>query len=109
MHLALWILAGVTAFAFTCSGILKLVQPDDDLVAAVTGGWEADSSSRSIKLIGVAEILAAIGLILPAMPLSKPALIPLAVVGRISVMVVAAIAHARRHESSDFTIPPLAS
>ena len=41
MNLALWIIAGVLAFAFAGSGIMKLVQSKDKLVASPTGGWAA--------------------------------------------------------------------
>jgi hypothetical protein len=39
MNMALWIIAGVLAFAFAGSGIMKLVQSKDKLVASPTGGW----------------------------------------------------------------------
>jgi uncharacterized membrane protein YphA (DoxX/SURF4 family) len=98
VNLALWIISGVLAFAFAGSGILKLVQSKDKLVASGTGGWAADWSPTSIKLIGVAEILGAIGLILPAILHVAPVLVPLAAVGLILVMLGAAVVHARRHE-----------
>ena len=86
MNLALWIISGVLAFAFAGSGILKLVQSKDKLVASGTGGWAADWSPTSIKLIGAAEILGAIGLILPAVLHVAPVLVPLAAVGLILVI-----------------------
>jgi uncharacterized membrane protein YfcA len=46
----------------------------------------------------VAEILGAIGLILPAVLHVAPVLVPLAAVGLIFVMLGAAVVHARRHE-----------
>src|ERR1700758_5260535 len=98
MNLALWIIAGVLAFAFAASGILKLVQPKEKLVASATGGWATNWSLASIKLIGVAEILGAIGLILPAVLHIAPILVPLAAVGLALVMVGAAVVHARRKE-----------
>jgi hypothetical protein len=104
VNLALWLIAGVLAFAFAGSGILKLVQPKDKLVASGVGGWAADWSPVSIKLIGVAEILGAIGLILPALVHVAPALVPLAAVGLIVVMLGAAVVHTRRHELSNVAI-----
>ena len=80
MNLALWIIAGVLAFAFAGSGVMKLVQSKDQLVASPTGGWAADWRPASIKLVGVAEILGAIGLILPAALHVAPILVPLAAV-----------------------------
>ena len=51
VNLALWIISGVLAFAFAGSGILKLVQSKDKLVASGTGGWAAGWSPTSIKLM----------------------------------------------------------
>ena len=104
MNLALWIIAGVLAFAFAGSGIMKLVQSKDKLVASATGGWAADWSPASIKLIGVAEILGAVGLILPTVLHVAPILVPLAAVGLILVMIGAAVVHTRRHELSNVAI-----
>lgn len=104
MNLALWIIAGVLAFAFAGSGVMKLVQSKDQLVASPTGGWAADWNPASIKLIGVAEILGAIGLILPALLHMAPTLVPLAAIGLILVMFGAAVTHARRHELPNVAI-----
>jgi uncharacterized membrane protein YphA (DoxX/SURF4 family) len=98
VNVALWIIAGVLAFAFAASGTMKLVQSKDKLVASPTGGWAADWTPAAIKLIGVAEILGAIGLILPAALHVAPILVPLAAVGLILVMIGAAVVHSRRHE-----------
>ena len=104
MNLALWIIAGVLAFAFAGSGIMKLVQSKEKLVASATGGWAADFGPASIKLIGVAEILGAIGLILPAALHVAPILVPVAAVGLVIVMIGAAVTHARRHELPNVAI-----
>jgi uncharacterized membrane protein YphA (DoxX/SURF4 family) len=104
VNMALWIIAGVLAFAFAGSGIMKLVQSKDKLVASSTGGWAADWSPAAIKLIGVAEILGAIGLIVPAALHVAPILVPLAAVGLILVMIGAAVVHARRHELPNVAI-----
>ena len=104
VNLALWIIAGVLAFAFAGSGVMKLVQSKDQLVASPTGGWAADWNPASIKLIGVAEILGAIGLILPAVLHVAPTLVPLAAIGLILVMFGAAVTHARRHELPNVAI-----
>jgi uncharacterized membrane protein len=104
VNLALWIIAGVLAFAFAGSGVMKLVQSKHQLVASPTGGWAADWNPASIKLIGVAEILGAIGLILPAVLHMAPTLVPLAAIGLILVMFGAAVTHARRHELPNVAI-----
>jgi uncharacterized membrane protein YphA (DoxX/SURF4 family) len=104
VNLALWIVAGVLAFAFAASGLMKLVQPKEKIVASATGGWAQDWSPASIKLIGVAEILGAIGLILPAVLHVAPILVPLAAIGLALVMVGAAVVHSRRKELPNVAI-----
>ena len=51
-----------------------------------------------MKLIGALEVLAAIGLILPAAFDVVPVLVPLAAVGLVALMIGAALTHARRRE-----------
>jgi uncharacterized membrane protein YphA (DoxX/SURF4 family) len=97
MNLALWIIAIVLAVAFAASGLMKQVVPKDKLVTAGQG-WAEDFSPTTIRLIGLAEILGAIGLVLPAALHIAPVLVPLAAVGLAMVMVGAAAVHARRKE-----------
>jgi hypothetical protein len=51
-----------------------------------------------IKTIGVLEVLAAVGLILPALVDNVPVLVPLAALGLVPLMAGAMITHARRRE-----------
>jgi uncharacterized membrane protein YphA (DoxX/SURF4 family) len=98
MNLALWIIAIVLAVAFAGSGLLKLVRNKEQLVASGFG-WAEDFSPSTIRLIGVAEILGAIGLVLPAAVHIAPILVPVAAVGLALVMVGAAVVHGRRKEA----------
>jgi uncharacterized membrane protein len=104
MNTALWIVAGFLAFAFFGSGAMKLAQSKEKIVASSTGGWAADWSPGAIKMIGVAEILGALGLILPAVTHIAPILVPIAAVGLILVMIGAAVVHARRKELPNVAI-----
>ena len=61
-------------------------------------GWTEDFAPGVIKMIGVLELLAAAGLILPAALGVAPVLVPLAATGLVLLMVSAAITHARRRE-----------
>jgi uncharacterized membrane protein YphA (DoxX/SURF4 family) len=103
MNLALWIAAIVLAAGFTGSGLLKLLVPKERLVNAGQG-WAQDFSSTSIRLIGVAEVLGAAGLILPAVTHIAPILVPLAAIGLVLVMVGAAVVHARRKETMNIAV-----
>ena len=98
MNLALWIIAIVLAVGFAASGLMKIVRSKEQLVASGFG-WAQDVSPTAIRLIGVAEILGAIGLIVPAATHIAPILVPLAAVGLALVMVGAAAVHARRKEA----------
>jgi uncharacterized membrane protein YphA (DoxX/SURF4 family) len=96
MNVVLWILAGLLALAFLAAGLTKLAQPKEKLRANMA--WVEDFSPGVIKGIGGLEVLAAVGLILPAALDVVPVLVPLAAVGLVVLMAGAAIAHARRNE-----------
>ena len=98
MNIALWIIAGLLAVAFLASGVMKLVQPKEKLAAAGMGFAE-DFSVGAVKGIGVLEVLAAVGLILPAVLDIAPVLVPLAAVGLVLLMIGAMVVHLRRHEN----------
>jgi uncharacterized membrane protein YphA (DoxX/SURF4 family) len=99
MNIVLWTLAGLLAAVFLAAGGMKLVQPKQKLAASPNMAWTEDFSPGVIKTIGATEVLAAIGLILPAALGIVPVLVPLAAVGLVLLMVGSAITHARRKES----------
>ena len=103
MNLALWIVAIVLAAVFAGSGLMKQFVPKDKLVTSGQG-WAQDFSPSTIRLIGLAEILGAIGLVLPAAVHIAPILVPLAAIGLALVMVGAAIVHARRNEPMNIAV-----
>jgi uncharacterized membrane protein YphA (DoxX/SURF4 family) len=96
MNIALWIIAGLLAVAFLASGAMKLTQPKEKLAARY--GWVEDFSTGTVKAIGTLEVLAAVGLILPAALDIAPVLVPLAAVGLLLLLAGASITHLRRHE-----------
>jgi hypothetical protein len=98
MNIALWIIAGLLAVAFLAGGAVKVIQPKEKLAASGMGFAE-DFSAGSVKAIGALELLAAVGLILPAVLDIAPVLVPLAAVGLGLLMVGAMITHLRRNES----------
>jgi uncharacterized membrane protein YphA (DoxX/SURF4 family) len=98
MNIALWIIAGLLAVAFLAGGVMKLTQPTEKLAASGMGFVE-DFSAGTVKAIGALEVLAAVGLVLPAALGIAPVLVPLAAVGLVLLMVGAIITHVRRHEA----------
>lgn len=104
MNIALWIIAGLLAAAFLASGAMKVIQSKEKLAASGFGIVE-DLSAGTVNAIGALEILAAVGLILPAALDIAPVLVPLAAVGLVLMMVGAVIVHVRRHETQAIAAP----
>lgn len=98
MNILLWIIAALLAAAFLAAGVMKVSRTKEQLAASGLG-WTEDFSAGTVKLIGALEILAAIGLVLPAALTIVPVLTPLAAVGLILLMIGAAVTHARRGET----------
>jgi hypothetical protein len=63
-----------------------------------------DFSPATVRFIGIVELAAALGLILPAVTGIAPILTPLAATGLAVVMVLAAITHVRRKEPSGIAV-----
>jgi hypothetical protein len=64
-------------------------------------GWVNDFSTPAVNTIGILEILAAIGLIVPALAGTAQFLVPVAAVGLVLLMLGAMVVHLRRHEAKD--------
>jgi hypothetical protein len=98
MDVALLIVAGLLAAVLVFSGSAKVFVPRKRLADAPLGGWTADASDGFVKSLGVLELLAAVGLILPAVVDIAPVLVPVAASGVVLLMIGAMITHGRRHE-----------
>ena len=99
MNLALWIIAGLLAVAYLVAGAGKLIMPKEKIAALTPSArWVEDFSAGSVKAIGALEVLAAVGLVLPAATGIAPVLVPLAALGLVLIMVGAVITRLRRHE-----------
>jgi len=97
MNIALWVAAAVLALVFLASGASKLVEPREKLIARGYA-WAEDYSPSQVRLIGLIEVLGAVGLILPAALGIEETLTPLAATGLALVMAGAAVVHIRRKE-----------
>lgn len=105
MHVVLWVLAGILAAAFLFAGLGKLTQPKEKLAAQGRNmAWTEDFSDGPIKLIGLLEVLAAIGLIVPPLVHVATWLTPLAALGLVALMIGAAITHLRRGETQNVVV-----
>jgi len=103
MNIALWILAGILAFAFAGAGAAKLKSSKEELLPKMP--WVADFSEAQIRGIGAFELLGAIGLILPPLVDIAPVLAPVAALGLALTMVGATVVHIRRGDGIAAAIP----
>jgi hypothetical protein len=100
MNLALWIAAGLLAVAYLIAGAGKLITPKEKIAATgAASRWVEDFSPGALKAIGTLELLAAMGLILPAALNIAPVLVALAALGLVMLMLGAVITRIRRHEA----------
>lgn len=98
MNVFLWVLQILLAAMFAMAGLMKTAQPIDKLAGSLP--YVKDLAPATVRLIGMAELAAALGLILPAVTGTATFLTPLAATGLVVVMVLAAGFHYRRGEYS---------
>jgi hypothetical protein len=97
MTTALWIAQGFAALVFFLTGTLKVVTPKEKLARKMY--WAATWPPGRIKLLGLAEVAGAIGLVLPGALHIAPVLTPIAAVYLAVLMLGAVQTHRRLHES----------
>jgi len=95
MSVALWTVQALLALFFLMHALLKFVLPDG-LPDTLT--WLYDLPRLPSIVIGMLELMAAIGLVLPGVTRIRPRLVPLAAVGLMLTMIGAAIFHLTRGE-----------
>ena len=85
MTYALWIVQGLLAALFLFAGGAKLILPLDQMTGPVAlPGW-------FLRFIGVAEMLGALGLVLPGLLRIRPGLTSLAAAGLVIIMIGATV------------------
>jgi uncharacterized membrane protein len=95
MGIAYFIVAGLVALVSFAVGILKLVRTREQL-QAMGQAWTADFTDLQVRLIGAAEVLGAVGLIVPMATGILPVLSPIAGIGIAVIQAGAFVTHARR-------------
>ena len=81
LNVLLWVLQVLLAMLFTFSGVMKFVMPVEEMTKQITlPGW-------FLHFIGVAEILGAIGLVLPGILRIRTGLTPLAAAALAVIMI----------------------
>ena len=95
MNVALWVLQSLLAVVFLGHGWLFLFPPAD-----MVEQMNASIPPAFRIFIGVAEVIAAVGLTLPGITRVLPRLVPLAAAGLMIVMIGATYLHLARGEYS---------
>ncbi len=98
MLIAFWIVNGLTALVFLAAGGMKLALAKEKLAGRGLG-WVEDFTTGPIKLIGVAEVLGAIGLILPVLLGIAEVVTPIASIALGVLMIGALVTHVGRKEN----------
>jgi uncharacterized membrane protein YphA (DoxX/SURF4 family) len=92
----LWILAGFLAALFLGTGVLKLTRSRDEIIAEGLT-WAEDYSEPQLRALGWAEVLGAVGLVVP--PLVGFGIVtPVAATCLTLLTVGALVVHVRRRE-----------
>lgn len=92
MIIALWIINIILALLFLMAGSMKTIKTKAQLQESGMT-WVTNVSPPLVKLVGIVEVLGALGLILPLATGIAPILTPLAAVGLAVTMVIAVIVH----------------
>jgi putative oxidoreductase len=96
-NIGLWVAQAALAAMFLMAGFMKLTTAPAEMVA-MGMLWAENTPVAVIRFIGLAEVLGAIGLILPAATRIMPRLTKLAALGLAVIMVFAFGLHSVRGE-----------
>jgi uncharacterized membrane protein YphA (DoxX/SURF4 family) len=96
MNTALWIVQGLLAAMFTMGGSMKAFKSIDEL--ALKMPWAKEIPAWQVRFIGITQLLAALGLVLPRLTGILPVLTPVAALGLVFTMASAAVFHLKRNE-----------
>lgn len=98
MHRLVWILQVVLGLYFVVTGVLHFVVPDG-LPAQLEWMYELPTWAHWVS--GAAEIAGGLGLVLPGLTGIRTELVPLAALGLLAIMLMAAVWHASRGEAQN--------
>ncbi|PWR04993.1 DoxX family protein [Micromonospora acroterricola] len=99
MNVVLWIIQILLAAVFLGAGAAKLSQPKEKLRDRM--GWVDPVPPSQVKALGAVEVLAALGLVLPALTGVATVLTPLAALGLVIVMIGGILVHLRDMKRQD--------
>ena len=97
IHITLWIAQVVLAALLVMGAVMKFM-PIEKIAPMMP--WMAQVSPMSVRLLGLVDLLGAIGIIIPSLLRIKPQLTPWAALCIIVLMLSASIFHVSRGEAS---------
>jgi hypothetical protein len=95
MDTTLWVAAGLLALVALTGGLTKTFIPKEKLQQHEGAAWTRDFTASFVKTLGVLELCAAVGLILPALVHVAPVMVPVTAVCWVALMVGAMVTHGR--------------
>lgn len=98
LNIALWIAQSLLAIMFLMPGFMKTTQPISQLGTMMP--WVNNAPLALVRFIGIAEILGAVGLLLPSILRINPRLSGFAAIGLGTVMLFATVFHLKQGETN---------
>ena len=95
MNTTLWIAAGLLGLVALMGGLTKTFIPKEKLEHHDGAAWTRDVSPAFVKTLGVLELCAAVGLILPAVVDVAPVMVPVTAACWVALMIGAMVTHGR--------------
>lgn len=95
LNIVLWIAQGILSLTFAWAGFMKIVQPEK-----LPFPWVKDNASL-VLVTGIIDLLAGIGIVLPAILHVKTKLTLFTAYGIIMLMIAACVFHISRGEAKD--------
>lgn len=102
MNTALWIVQAFLGLSFTLSGLRKMAEEKIKLAAQIP--WTGRFPATAVKGIGLLELLAGIGFILPHLLGIQPQLTPITALTVAVAMLLATIYHLRFKEGKSAVV-----
>jgi uncharacterized membrane protein len=102
VKVAYWVIAGLLAAIYGFGGLKKLVQSQDQLRPMM--GWVDAMPMSRVRMIGLVEVLGAVGVIVPAVTGVAPGVAVAAAIGLALIQVGAFRLHLSRHELTDLPL-----
>jgi uncharacterized membrane protein YphA (DoxX/SURF4 family) len=96
MDLSIWVIQAILSGIFLMSGIMKILMQQENLGQAIP--WALQIPSFLVKLIGLVEVLVAVGIILPSLLRYRPKWAAYAAMALVVMMLGAVVYHVVKQE-----------